>query len=159
MRRDLGTTADSSTASCSMRADSTSKGPEASKVCEIKSIERLFEQNWNTTYSVARGYDEVVSTREEPEVSVLEKKLRVSTRALKETFGSTRKERSPHLALLGLRWGKNHQQSSWLLLVGPHSIPKDLRQRLMPQNVKKLAKHATMPGSHWVGSRKASFYC
>ena len=71
----------------------------------------------------------------------------MSTRASKETFGSTRKESSPHLALLCLQWGKNHQQSSWLSLVGPHSIPTELCQRLMPQKVKKWP---SMPFSHWV---------
>ena len=37
---------------------------------EMNSIEKL-DQHWNTTYSVARGYDEVVGTREEPEEAVL----------------------------------------------------------------------------------------
>ena len=37
----------------------------------MNSVESLSDQNLKHTYSVARGYDEVVSTREEPEVAVL----------------------------------------------------------------------------------------
>ena len=60
----------------------------------MNSVESLSDQNLKHTYSVARGYDEVVSTREEPEVAVLYKSL-VSSRAQKRKLTSSCTPRSP----------------------------------------------------------------
>ena len=95
--RNLGTTADSSTASCSMRADSTSKGPGNSEYTEMQySREEL-------TYSVARRYDEVISAGKEPKIPIL---WRIILSATRNEVGS------PRLALRDRRWDKSRQQSN-----------------------------------------------
>ena len=73
--RNLGTTADSSTASCSMRADSTSKGPG-----NIEYTEMQYSREEELTYSVARRYDEVISAGKEPKIPILWQALISATR-------------------------------------------------------------------------------
>ena len=96
--RNLGTTADSSTASCSMRADSTSNGPD-----NIEYTEMQYSREEELTYSVARRYDEVISAGKEPKIPILRQVLILATR---NEVGS------PRLALRDRRWDRSRQQSN-----------------------------------------------
>ena len=96
--RNLGTTADSSTASCSMSADSTSKGPG-----NIEYTEKQYSRKEELTYSVARRYDEVISAGKEPKIPILRQVLILATR---NEVGS------PRLALRDRRWDRSRQQSN-----------------------------------------------
>ena len=96
--RNLGTTADSSTASCSMRADSTSNGPD-----NIEYTEMQYSREEELTYSVARRYDEVISAGKEPKIPILRQVLILPTR---NEVGS------PRLALRDRRWDRSRQQSN-----------------------------------------------